>query len=83
MGPISSGEPWPRPDLGASPGDCDIAGSAPSKRLTYHVLFASLQGVALPPLWPRHEPAQYGLKTMGQRRGVAGPIDTPWVLSGF
>lgn len=42
---------WPRPDLGATPRNCDIAGSTHSKRLTDHVLFASLQGAARPSLF--------------------------------
>lgn len=65
MGLTSSAVPWPRLDLGATPGDCDIAASAHSKRLTYHVLFASLHGVAFPSLSPRHESAQYHPKGYG------------------
>lgn len=74
MGPTSSGDPWPRLDLGACPGDCDLAGSAHPKRLTDHVVFASLHGVALLPLSPRYEPAQYHPKGhgTGTRSGQAG-----------
>lgn len=67
MGPTSSGEPWPRPDLGTTAGDCDIVGSANSKRLTDHVLFASLQGVAFPSLSLRHESARCRPKGLWDR----------------